>query len=146
MLTFSRRLSHCKNIRWMTIFCIVNQISGLGKHSIRIEGNMSSISFYFTLLLGVSHNEPKFCSNPSWNPNSNTFADTSIVGINPQDIFINTDNTVFVPNQGKSKLSYYMKEISHRQESVQVIWQIHLVCLPQHQAIFMSMLMIQSAQ
>lgn len=65
---------------------------------------MNSILFYFSLVLGVSYNQPKFCSNPSWNSNGITFADLNIVGYNPQDIFINTNNTVVIPNQGNDQI------------------------------------------
>jgi hypothetical protein len=66
--------------------------------------NKDGNKFYLTLFLAVSYNQPKFCSDPSWNPNGITFADISIVGLNPQDIFINTNNTVFVPNQEKGQI------------------------------------------
>ncbi len=50
-------------------------------------------------LLAVSYNQPKFSSNVTWNPNATTFADNSTIGQYPSDIFINTNNTIYVPNQ-----------------------------------------------
>ncbi|CAF0875504.1 unnamed protein product [Adineta steineri] len=49
--------------------------------------------------LALSYNRPKFCHNASWNLNATTFANSSTVGMKPYDIFINTNNTVYVPNR-----------------------------------------------
>ena len=92
------------NICLVVIVCIINQISGLGKYSIAVETKMTSTLLYFSLILGVSYNQPKFCSNPSWNTSGITVANLNVVGYNPQDIFINTNNTIFVPNQEKAQI------------------------------------------
>ena len=49
-------------------------------------------------ILAVSYNQPKFCSNPTWNPNAITFTDNNTIGSKPLDIFISTNDTVYVPN------------------------------------------------
>ena len=44
------------------------------------------------------------CPNASWNPNATTFADNNIVGLYPLNIFINTDNTIYVPNRSRRRI------------------------------------------
>jgi hypothetical protein len=50
----------------------------------------------FSCILAVSYNQPKFCSNASWKKSATTFASKNTIGSNPYDIFINTNNTVYV--------------------------------------------------
>lgn len=40
-------------------------------------------------------NQPKFCSTPTWNVNAITFVNSSLVGSTPNNIFIDTSNTVY---------------------------------------------------
>jgi len=54
--------------------------------------------------LGLSYNQPIFCSNVSWNPNGTTIADETIIGSYPWKIFITTNNTVYAPNRNTSSL------------------------------------------
>ena len=61
-------------------------------------------------LLAISYNQPKFSSNASWNSNGSTFADRSIIGQNPFDIFINTNNTIYVPNQQNGQIVIWFEE------------------------------------
>ncbi|CAF0946857.1 unnamed protein product [Adineta steineri] len=51
------------------------------------------------LFLGLSYNQPTFCSNASWFSNASTFASSSTTGLLPYGIFINGINTVYVPNR-----------------------------------------------
>ncbi len=39
-----------------------------------------------------------------WNPNGTTVVNSSIIGSYPYDIFINTNNTIFVPNQDNGQI------------------------------------------
>ncbi|CAF1599303.1 unnamed protein product, partial [Adineta ricciae] len=39
-----------------------------------------------------------------WNPSAITFADVNSVGSSPFDIFVNTNNTIYVPNQANSRV------------------------------------------
>jgi hypothetical protein len=55
-------------------------------------------------LSAVSYNQPTFCPNSSWNPNGTTVANSSTIGSYPYDIFINTNNTIFVPNQDNGQI------------------------------------------
>ncbi len=59
---------------------------------------------FSSYLLAVSYNQPKFCSNVSWNPNATTFADSRTVGLQPYDIFINTNNTIYVANRANDRI------------------------------------------
>ncbi|CAF1207935.1 unnamed protein product [Adineta steineri] len=54
-------------------------------------------------VLGVSYNQPKFCPNPAFDLNATTFADISTIGTEPYDIFIDTNNTVYIPNQQNNR-------------------------------------------
>ena len=49
-----------------------------------------------------SFNQPNFCPNASWDLNGSTFADSSVIGSYPWDIFITLNNTVYVPNKNTS--------------------------------------------
>jgi hypothetical protein len=46
--------------------------------------------------LGPSYNQPKFSPCATWNPNATTFADQTTVGINPNDIYVDINNTIYV--------------------------------------------------
>jgi hypothetical protein len=59
---------------------------------------------YFSCCLGISYNQPKFSPNVSWNSNATTFASNSIVGSGAYNIFINTNNTVYLTVQTHSKV------------------------------------------
>ncbi|CAF1108334.1 unnamed protein product [Adineta steineri] len=52
-----------------------------------------------TNLCTISYNKLKFCSNASWYANATTFANMSMMGPRPHDIFINTNNTIYVTSQ-----------------------------------------------
>lgn len=54
------------------------------------------------MLLAVSYNQPKFCPNASWNPNATTLANINLSSSDPYDIFVSTNNTVYVTNGGIS--------------------------------------------
>ena len=49
--------------------------------------------------IGLSYNQPIFCPNASWNENATTFASSDTIGGDPYDIFVTTNNTVYVPNR-----------------------------------------------
>ncbi len=67
---------------------------------------------FLSYVLAVSYNQPKFCSNASWNPYATTFANISTVGGNPTGIFINTNNTVYVANQDLGQIVVWDNESS----------------------------------
>ena len=51
-----------------------------------------------------SFNQPNLCVNASWNPNAETYADSSTVGQSPYSIFINTNNTIVVANHANGRI------------------------------------------
>ena len=55
-------------------------------------------------LLGVSYNQPIFDSDASWNSNGTTILNNSSIGSYSYDIFINTNNTIYVPNQDNGQI------------------------------------------
>ena len=52
----------------------------------------------------VSYNQPIFCANASWDPNGITFADSNTSGLHPWDIFITTNDFVYLSNFNTKKL------------------------------------------
>ena len=47
----------------------------------------------------ISYNQPNFDPYTVWNPNGITIAGSSIVGNNPHGIFIDKNNTIYVPGR-----------------------------------------------
>ncbi|CAF1462736.1 unnamed protein product [Adineta steineri] len=70
------------------------------KHRLTISFHLQFFAniFYIFLVLALSFNQPKFSSTATWDSNGITFADSSIVGVQPGAIFVNTNNTVYVTN------------------------------------------------
>ena len=66
----------------------------------------------FDLLLVQSFNQPRFCSNASWNPNATTFAQSSIVGTLPLALFITTKNTIVVPRRDNGQIVIWQNNAS----------------------------------
>ncbi|CAF1474349.1 unnamed protein product [Adineta ricciae] len=52
--------------------------------------------FLYTYNLAVSFNQPNLSSVATWDRNGITFANESIIGVNPKDIFIDTKNSIYV--------------------------------------------------
>lgn len=63
--------------------------------------------FFF---LEISYNQPKLCSSAKWDPNSNTFANATIVGRQPRTVFINRNNTVYIVNQENSSIHIWFND------------------------------------
>jgi len=62
------------------------------------------LSIFFCCLPAVSFNQPTFCSNASWNSNGTTFVDSSTIGSYVYATFIDTNNTIYVPNQSNGEV------------------------------------------
>ncbi len=60
--------------------------------------------------LAVSYNQPNISSNATWNPNAITFADNNTIGQSPFDIFINTNNTIYVPNEQTGRIIIWSQD------------------------------------
>ena len=58
---------------------------------------------------GVSFNQPKLCPNATWNSNGTTFADNNTIGLNPQSIFVNTNNTVYAANYQNGNIQIWLE-------------------------------------
>ncbi|CAF1227401.1 unnamed protein product [Adineta steineri] len=63
---------------------------------------------YSTVFL--SFNQPKFSATPIWNSNGITFANQSIVGLNPYAIFVSTNNTIYVANRENNTIVIWHEE------------------------------------
>jgi sugar lactone lactonase YvrE len=59
---------------------------------------------FIFVILGLLYNQPKICPFATWNPNAITFASIDTVGSNPIGIFIDSNNTVYVPNRDNSQI------------------------------------------
>ncbi|UJR24189.1 hypothetical protein I4U23_027155 [Adineta vaga] len=62
---------------------------------------------FFTLFLiygtkAIPYNQPKLCSNASWDINATTFAWNNTVAVYPYSVFVNRDNTVVSVSRNKS--------------------------------------------
>jgi hypothetical protein len=55
-------------------------------------------------LLAVSYNQPKFCSNALWEPNATTFTNNTTVLSEPYGIFVDTNDTVYVPDRENGRI------------------------------------------
>ncbi|CAF1579969.1 unnamed protein product, partial [Adineta steineri] len=44
----------------------------------------------------ISYNLPKLCSNATWNPDAITVANSTSIGLYPQGLFVNINNTVYL--------------------------------------------------
>ena len=62
----------------------------------------------YLLFLGQAINRPKFCSNATWNTTATTFANSSIVGVQPYGLFVSTNNTVYVPNRVAGRIIMWL--------------------------------------
>lgn len=60
--------------------------------------------------LGVSYNQPKLCSNATWNAAAITFAGSNIIGPKPFGVFVNRQNTVYAINRQNSTLFVWFNQ------------------------------------
>ena len=58
--------------------------------------------------LGISYNRPKFCPNATWNASAVTFASSNTIGSEPFGIFVNRNNTVYIPNRANGTLFIWL--------------------------------------
>jgi hypothetical protein len=73
--------------------------------------NVWNIHLYFLFyILALSYNQPKFCPFTTWNPNAITFANSSTVGQLPQDIFVDSNNTVYVADLRNGRIQIWMND------------------------------------
>jgi len=60
--------------------------------------------------LTLSYNQPRFCLNTIWNSNATTFADQSFVDTQPFSIFVNSNNSIYVPNRRTGQILIWLNE------------------------------------
>jgi sugar lactone lactonase YvrE len=83
---------------------------------IEIKLNILSIistQFLFEFILFIlvpSYNKPKFCSNASWNPDAITFNGNSAVVSNPNGIFVNTNNAIYVAATENNTIQVWLND------------------------------------
>lgn len=58
--------------------------------------------------LDVSYNRPNLCSNASWDPNGITFANSTLLGIEPYGVFINKRNDIYAVSFNLSLIRVWM--------------------------------------
>jgi hypothetical protein len=58
---------------------------------------------------GLSFNQPKFCPSASWNPNATTFGDINIVGMHPNVIFLNKNNSIYLNEGGLFQVQMWLE-------------------------------------
>ncbi|CAF1482411.1 unnamed protein product, partial [Rotaria sordida] len=61
----------------------------------------------------LSFNQPKFCPTPVWNPNGITFANRTTVDEDPVNIFVDTNNTVYITSGQSNKIFVWFNDSIH---------------------------------
>ena len=68
-------------------------------------------SFHFDfVVLTLSYNQPRFCLNTIWNSNATTFANERFMGTQPRGIFVNSNNSIYIPNQQTNQILIWQNE------------------------------------
>ena len=67
-------------------------------------------------ILDPSYNQPKFSSCAMWNSNAITFANSSMIGATPADVFVSNNNTIYVtvPHLGHVLVWIELNSFSNR--------------------------------
>lgn len=65
-------------------------------------------------MIVVPLNQPKFCPTASWDSNAITFADQGIVGSAVHVIFVDVNNTIYVPHSGSRQILMWQNDDSTR--------------------------------
>lgn len=71
--------------------------------------------------LAVAINRPNFCPSTTWYPNAITFANVSTVGVEPFGVFIDGNNTIYVPNRQWRSFTFGTKTMLTQTELLQVV-------------------------
>ncbi|CAF1035223.1 unnamed protein product [Adineta ricciae] len=67
--------------------------------------NMQSISHK----TGISYNRPKLCVNASWTVNATTFVNHSTFGMYPWNVFVDTNDTIYIMDRNYGILYMWLK-------------------------------------
>ncbi|CAF1606889.1 unnamed protein product [Adineta ricciae] len=58
---------------------------------------------------GYSYNRPVLSFDSTWHPNGTTVLNETLIGFNPSDMFINQNNTIYVPNQESGDILVFLQ-------------------------------------
>ena len=58
----------------------------------------------------LSYNQPRFCLNTTWNSNATTFADQSFARTYPYDIFVNSNNSIYILDRQTGQIHIWLNE------------------------------------
>ncbi|CAF0749781.1 unnamed protein product [Adineta ricciae] len=74
-------------------------------------GKLILVAFPFIIAetSGSFYNQLRFASNASWNANGITVANSTLIGLHPFDIFIDKNNTIYVPKQDSKQIILLFK-------------------------------------
>mgnify|MGYP001033874273 CR=1 FL=1 len=64
---------------------------------------------YFTIAT-FSFNQPRFRTNATWNSIATTFANQTFVGTQPFAIFVNLNNSIYIPNRQTGEIHIWQNE------------------------------------
>lgn len=56
----------------------------------------------------MSFNQPRFSPCATWNPNGTTIADVNLTGITPHDVFVDTQNAVYVTDSANGRVQIWL--------------------------------------
>jgi hypothetical protein len=68
----------------------------------------------------ASYNQPKFCPFTTWNPDAITFANKSTIGTYPYGIFVNTNNTVYVPDRENGPIQIWLNDSFNPTQTISI--------------------------
>jgi len=60
--------------------------------------------------LTLSYNQPRFCLNTTWNLIATTFTNQGFLGTNPHGIFVNSNNSIYIPNREIGQIHIWLNE------------------------------------
>ncbi|CAF1190915.1 unnamed protein product [Adineta ricciae] len=63
--------------------------------------------FILTQIAGYSYNRPVLCCNSTWNPNGTTVLNETLIGSNLFDLFIDQNNSIYIPNQNNGQIPMF---------------------------------------
>ena len=81
-------------------------------------------------LLAISYNQPKFCPNAVWNSSAITFADANTVGSQPYDVFVDRNNTVYVPSREYNRILIWYEGNNTLRKNITANWSSPLSLFP----------------
>ena len=80
---------------------------------------------YIVFDLDISYNRPKFDSFTVWNSNGITITDNNTVGTLPYSIFINRNNTIYIPGRNIDGIYIWMNDSINPTKKINTNQQIH---------------------